>query len=825
MVSVARFPSLRRFGPFVLDDSSGELRKSGILLKIAPQPFRVLLLLVEHPGKIVTREEIEHCLWNGNTLVDSDGGINFCVKQIRAVLADDVEKPKYIETLPRRGYRFIAPVSQDGADDQVIEFPRGVAQPPNHPRPIADAEGAVSPVSPVPVPLQRATATAGARRRNAYGVVAAGTVAACLLAAFGISRSGSLLHRGAKLGEKDTLVLADFDNKTGDSVFDGALKQALVAGLGQSPFLNLLPERKISETLRMMGKPSSERVAGEVGREVCLRTGSKALLTGTISMLDTHYLLSLNAVACASGEVLASEQAVASRKEDVLKVLSRSAASMRTRLGESLPSVQKYDVPIEATTNSLEALQSLSMAARFNGSEGDAATIPFVERALEYDPNFASAYAALARRYNNLNQPALALENATRAYELRDRVTEREWLQISATYFRSTGDLESHNKILELWKANYPRDSGPHGRYCINYELIGLYEKSLPECEESVRLDPDYAVSYANLAAVLLELNRTDDAQRVCGQAAARNLPCSERYDIAFLRGDSAGMERELSEAAGKAGVEDAILSDRANTEAYYGRLRKAREFSRKAAESAMRDGLKEAASLWRANAALREAEFGETQEARRNVDEALKVAPSRDVKVLSAVALVRIGETSRAKELAKELEQNEPSNTLLKVYWLPVIEAGLALKQDRLGNALATLQAMSAYELAHPTPQEIGTLYPVFLRGQTYLAERDGTAAAREFQKMLEHPGISVNFPTAALAHLGVARAYSLQGDTSSARAAYEEFLALWKDADPDVPILNQAKAEYQELRGTARVLSKKTNPWQAPTASSTRR
>ncbi len=797
MASVARSCTVLRFGPYEMDATSGQLRKSGTLLKFHPQPFRVLLLLASQPGEVVTREEIQQCLWNGNTLVDADGGINFCVKQIRAALCDDAEEPKYIETLPRRGYRFIAPVNRERVAETVIPFPAGGRSDGDRKQSNAALQEAPPSSGKTEHRASVSPASTGPRKRIFAGL----TLAALSLGAIIVAGIVHFFPRTAGLSEKDTVVLADITNNTGDSVFDGALKQALTAELSQSPFLNLLPEKKISNTLRMMSRPAEERVSGEVAREICVRTGSTALLTGTISKLGTHYLVGLNAVECNSGTLLASVEAEASSKDEVLKALSASATGLRRKLGESLPSVQKYDVPVQATTSSLEALQDFSMAARVGATKGDSASIPFVERALQHDPNFAAAYVALARRYSNLDEPALALENATKAYALRDHVTEPEKLEISATYFRATGDLENLDKTLELWKGDYPRASGPHGRLCVSYGFLGQYEQAVTECRECLRLDPDHMVNYDNLAEIYLDLNRYDESRQTCDQARARNLSCSILYELYFLQSDTAGMAKEVVGAIGKPDSEAELLSAESNTKAYFGKLREARAFSRRATDSALRTGLKEAASLWRVNAALREAEFGEIAEAKQGVREALGIVASRNTKVLGALALARTGEAAQAKELRRELVQSDPSNTLLKVYWLPVIDAAIGLKAGKPANALASLEGAAPYELGRPSPNELGTLYPVFLRGEAYLKEGNGIAAAAEFQKVLDHPGIVVNFVTGALARLGLARAYALQGDTNKAKAAYAEFLTLWKDADPDIPILKEAKAEYAKL------------------------
>jgi eukaryotic-like serine/threonine-protein kinase len=791
MGSAPRALSVLRFGPFELDPAIGELRKFGTLIRIHPQACRVLVLLAERAGEVVTREQIEHCLWNGNTLVDSDGGINFCVRQVRTALADDTDRPKYIETLPRRGYRFIAPVQ---LGNPSIGFP-----------PVADTGKLTNTAPPMDVlspPAAPLSTPPSLPAAHGPSVKSFGGVAVFILCL--IALAGGVLYRRQtpKLAVRDTLVLADFNNSTGDPVFDGALKQALTVGLSQSPFLNLMPDKKIAETLRMMGRSSMDRITPEVAQEICLRTGSKAFLAGKISMLGSVYVLDVNAIACNSGTLLALSQTNARSKEDVLNALSRMAAAVRSKLGEALPSVEKYDVPIQATTTSLEALQSMSMATRVAAAENDEASIPFVQRALDYDPNFALAYAGLARRYQNLDQPQLALENASKAYRLRGSVSEREQFEISSIYFRATGDLENLTKTAEVWKATYPQDGGPHGRLCVNYQFLGQFEKALQECQEALRLDPANSVNFDNLAAIYLNLNRYDDAQRVCDSAMSRNLRCSWRYFLDFLRGDAAGMATELSSATGKPGEEDALLAAQADTHCYFGQLRLAREFSRRAADSALRSGFRETASLWLGKTALCEAEAGEKSAATRDIGDALQLSSGRITKVLAAMVAARVGDGSQARTLIKQLQQSDPDNTLLKIYWLPLISAAVELKQNNPSKTFSYLRATAPLDLALPSPNEVGTLYPLYLRGNAYLGARNGTAAATQFETVLNHPGITLNFVNGALARLGLARAYVLQGDSAKAHTAYEDFLRLWKNADSDIPILKQAKAEYANLQ-----------------------
>ena len=621
------------------------------------------------------------------------------------------------------------------------------------------------------------------------------------------SRPTAPLANGAPLTEKDTIVLADFNNTTGDAVFDDALKQALAVDLEQSPFLNVLSDRRIGETLRLMGRAPGEPVTREVAQEICLRTGSKALLAGSISRLGNQYMVGLEALNCGSGDSLAKEQAAASSKEDVVKALGSVTSSLRTKLGESLASVQKFDVPIEATTPSLEALKTFSMGVTTQAAKGDAEAIPFFNRAIEIDPNFAMAYARLAVSYGNLGQASLAAENLKKAYARRDRVSEREKFHITADYYAfATGELEKEAQTYGLWMQSYPRDFIPHVNLGFNYTAFGQYEKSVAESQEGLRLGPNIVAVYQILGQNYIALQRPDDAKATFEQALAHKLDSGLlrlwMYYFAFFQSDSARMEQQVAWGSGKPGAEDPLLSAQSDTEAYYGRLKKARDFSRRAVDSAVRADSKETAALWEVNAALREADFGSAPQARQDVAAALALAPGRDVKVLAALASARAGDTARAKTIVEQLEKSDPSNTVLKIYWLPTLKAAIELNGGNSAQSLVFLEAAAPYELGEPPPTQEGTLYPSYLRGQAYLALRNGNAAVTEFQKILNHRGIVLNFSTGALAHLGLARAYSASGDSAKAKTAYQDFLTLWKDADPDVPILKEAKAEYAKLQ-----------------------
>ncbi len=611
----------------------------------------------------------------------------------------------------------------------------------------------------------------------------------------------------AQLTEKDTVVLSDFTNTTGDPVFDDALKQALAVDLGQSPFLNILSDRRVGETLQLMGRPATDRVTPDVAREICVRTGSKATLSGSISKLGTQYLIGLEAVSCNSGDNLAKEQTEAGSKEEVVKAVDKAALSLRTKLGESLASVQKFDVPVEATTPSLEALKAFSMGTMTMREKGEARAVPFLRRAIELDPNFAVAYASLGSAYSNLGQASLAAQNITKAYSLRDRVSEREKYRISGLYFENvTGELDKASQVYELWQQSYPREMVTHNNLGVIYSVLGQTDKSVAETEEALRLEPNTINGYANLAVSDLNLGRLDAAEQVLAQARARQLDGGwlrqVAYFVAFLKSDTGQMAQQVEWGAGKPGDEDVLLSAQSDTEAYFGRLTKARDYTRRAADSATRADSKETAAVWQANAALREAEFGNIPAAKQAVNTALALAPGRDVKVLSALALARCGDTARAKAMIEELEKADPANTVLKLYWLPTIKAAIDLNSNNSAQALEALEAAAPYDLGTPQQFAVGTMYPVYMRGQAYLQARNGAAAAAEFQKIVAHRGLVINFPLGALAHLQLGRAYALSGDSTKARSSYQAFFALWKDADPDIPILKEAKAEYEKLK-----------------------
>ncbi len=665
------------------------------------------------------------------------------------------------------------------------------------------AAASTSAVNVIDTPSSQSGAGAPVKKRWPFIAAAVALIAA--------SVTGGLYYRSRQskpLTDKDTIVLSDFTNTTGDTVFDDALKQGLSVQLAQTPFLNLVSEAKVNQVLKLMGRTPGDRLTPEVAREVCLRARAKAMLTGSIAGLGNEYVIGLKAVNCATGEVLAETQGQAAGKEAVLKALDAAAVTLRGKLGESLSSVQKYDTPAEeATTPSLEALQAYSLGRKTEFTKGEADALSFYKRAVELDPNFAIAYVGIAVAYSNLNEAGRAAGNAQKAYQLREKVGEWERLTIESIYYGlATGELEKAAQVYESFKQTYPKDYLPYANLGFTEGLLGNWEQALEDAREAMRLEPNDETNYGDLASAYAVFNRLDEAETVYRQAEERNLEgvrlLAGRYQLAFLKGDAAKMAQLASSAMGRPGAEDALLSAEADTEGWYGKLKNAHELTRRAMDSATRNDAGESAAAYQAAAALREVEVGNLEQARADAIAALNLASNRDVMVLGALALARAGNTAVAEKQAAELDKAFPVDTQVQKYWLPTIRAAVALEHKDPNRAIELLQETGAIELAQPTAALTVFLCPVYLRGEAYLMLHDGNRAAAEFQKFIDHRGLVVNFPWGALARLGLARAYAMQGDRGKAKAAYENFLTLWKDADPDIPILQRARAENAKLQ-----------------------
>ena len=682
-----------------------------------------------------------------------------------------------------------------------------VAQPPSPP---SGSSPALAP-SPSASTVKAAEVPVAGRKLWKVLVPAAVVLVAVAIAGTFYFRTRQATHR---LTEKDTIVVADFANSTGDSVFDDTLKQALAMQLEQSPFISVLPDNKVNEALRLMGRRSGDRLTQDVAREICVRTGSKALLAGSVASFGSHYMVGVRAVNCQSGDSLGSAEAEADSREQVVRALSDATRQLRSKLGESLASVQTPDrlqagegESYDVTTSSLEALKAYAQAIVVYREKGDAASIPFVKRAIELDPNFARAYYMLGVRYGNLSQTALAIASLKKAYELRDRVSEREKLAITAMYYLAvTGELQKSNEVYEVWAQTYPRDAHPHVDLGSNYLVLGRYEASVSESLTALKLDDGNTNTYFNLVSAYLALGRLDDSKVTLDQSAAHKIDAPNlhqcRYWLAFLQGDEASMQQQVAAVMGRAGGEDIVLSSQSDTEAYHGRLGKARELSHRAIESARQADFQGPAAVWQANAGLREAEVGNATDARQDAMAALTQTSAYDVQAIAALALARAGDLAHAQQLADKLNRDVPLNTMAQSYWLPSIRAAMELNRKQPDKAIALLQMTSPLDLGQAPPFELGPMYPVYLRGEALLMRKHGKEAAEEFQKIIDHPGVVLNFVLGALARLDLARAYALESDTANARTAYQNFFALWKDADPDIPILKEAKAEYAKLQ-----------------------
>jgi serine/threonine protein kinase len=647
-----------------------------------------------------------------------------------------------------------------------------------------------------------------ARRSIHWPTLAAGLLAVIALVFGGWWLFSRKVHA---LTDKDTIVLADFSNSTGDPVFDGALRQGLSVQLEQSPFLSVISDQQLQQTLSLMGQPNDTKLTPQIAQELCQRTSSAAVLDGSIAQIGSQYLLTVKAVNCSTGESLASTQAQASDKDHVLDALGKTASEIRTKLGESLSTRQKFDTPLEqASTPSLDALKAYSSGRKILNRAGEGPAIPFYKRAIELDPNFALAYAWLGIAYTSVGETRVGADYTRKAYELRDRVSEPEKYFISATFHKEvSGDMEKAEQSCKLWIQAYPRAEIPH-TYLAGaiYPAVGRYAEGVEQAQEAIRLKPTFSIPYAFLMANHLALNHLDEFKTAYQQALDRKLYNSFfpplLYVLAFLQNDSAGMAQQLTKSAGTPGTEDQVLVLQAETSAYSGRLNESLEISRRAMDSAQRAQEKEAAATYLALSALREALFGNADETKRRAVSAIGRSSGRDVQYGAALAFAFSGDDRQVQLLIDDLGKRFPDDTLVQFNYLPTLKAKLALSGGYTSEAIEILRAATPYELGQTTGSTYGwtALYPAYVRGQAYLAAHQGTEAAAEFQKILDHRGAVTTEPIGALAHLGLARAYALQGDTVRAKSSYQNFLTLWQNADPEIPILLAAKSESAKLQ-----------------------
>ena len=779
-----------QFGPFQLDVRERRLARGSEVIPLRLKVFDTLRVLVENAGQLVTKQELLNAVWPDTAVEENNLTHNIAV--LRKALGEKATGEHYIETVPRVGYRFVAAVETTGPrTGPLMDIPLSDSG-------VRDADPASATGAARPASSER-------RWRTALVLLAVAIVtAATSLYLVRPRTSGGT----AALTDKDSVLIADFANTTGDEVFDGTLRQAVAVELGQSPFLNIVSEERVRETLRYIGRSPDERVTRDLAREIAQRQGVKLLLIGSIASLGRHYVINLEAVSAASGETVAREQAEAESRERILARLGEAATRLREKLGESLASIERFSAPIEqATTASLEAFKAYDLGRQrhFSGQYFEA--IPLYRRAVELDPNFAMAYAALGITYGTAREYDLAAQFSQRAFELRERVSERERFYISARYYMDVlDDGDRAIEVLELWKQTYPRDFAPRTNLSARYCAIGRYQEALAEAREGVRLNPDAGVAYAALAQSSICLGQYREAGEAIEQALARKLdPPYSRYmlyGIAFVQGDGAAMQQQVDRVSGTP-TEAGMLAMQSVTAAYAGRVRQARELTKRAIELAKSRGLEEAAGLYSAGDALWEAAYGNCREAKAAATRTLMLSRGRYALSWSALAVAICGDTILARKLSDEMVQRFPQDSFFKASWLPMVDAAVSLQRGDPAPAVERLQRAGRDELGTNA-----ALWPAFLRGLAYLNQAADAEAGLEFQKILDNKGVLVpkDFNPAAitlypLAYLGRARAAARSGDMAASQQAYESLLTLWQEADSDIPIVQAARREYRQL------------------------
>ena len=761
------------FGSFRLDQQERLLQRDGVTISLTPKAFDLLLALLERAGKLVEKEELFQTVWPDTMVEESNLSSNIAL--IRKALGDDAAAPRFVETVPKRGYRFIAEL-------RIVE---------------AEVVPVIASKEPESLPARSAALPAWLRHPNKRMLLALGLVVALVLLAIA---GGRYFGRTPVLKEKDTILLADFENRTDDAIFDGTLKQGLAIQLQQSLWLNLFPEPRVQQTLREMNRPPGTRVTAEVAREICERHSIKALITGLIAPLGSHYAITLEAINGHSGESLARAQVEADSREQVLGALSQATTRLREGLGESLSSIQRFDKPLEqATTSKLEAFKAWSLGIAHSHGGRIMEAIPFYQRAVELDPDFAQAWSVLSTVHWTTGRPELAAEDAAKGYALKERVGEYEKLRITNFYHGfATGDFNKRLEVLTLLKQLYPREATGFTDLTLMYNHFGQYEQAVAEGREAIRVNPRFAPSYVHLARALVRLNRFAEARELLAQASQQNLDNpffhALLYEMGFISNDAVEMQRQLAWTKGKLD-EYKAFDWHAGTAAFGGQWRQAQEFARRAIELSARGDTKEVAAQYATEQALRGAALGDCRQAKASAAQGLQFARSRVSLPRAALAFALCGEANQAQAILAELRQHYPEDTLINELWLPVIRAALELQHGNTAQAMEQLQAATRYEAA-------AEFWPQYLRGQAYLKLGQGAAAAGEFQKILDHRGeapLSVLYP---LARLGLARAAKLKGEAVQAREAYVAFFTLWQEADQDLPLWKEASQENVPIK-----------------------
>jgi DNA-binding winged helix-turn-helix (wHTH) protein/tetratricopeptide (TPR) repeat protein len=780
---------LYEFGPFRVDPDKQILLREGQPVAITPKAFETLLILIRHSREVVSKDALMKAVWPSAFVEEANLSQN--IFTLRKILGDTPEDRLYIATLPGRGYRFVAEV-------------RTIVKNGEH----AGSNG--HPVSQTAAPASAAPI----QTLNALAVSPPQTVNWRLLLALPIGASLALLVLGAAsffrsrrptaAAVAETVLIADFTNITGDPVFDGTLRQGLSVQLDQSPYFNMISDSQIAATLRLMEQPANAPLTNDVARQVCQRLGATAVIGGSIASLGPQYVLGLSAIKCSTGQILTVEQVTADSKSQVLSALARGASELRGKLGESLSSIQQYDVPLEqATTSSLDALQAYTLGRKEMLVSADwVASIAFFERAISLDPNFAMAHARLAACYGNLGERAKATEETTKAYQLVERTSGREKLYITSHYYELvTGDMLKASQVLELATQVYPQDETNYLTLGAIYQSLGEYDKALSAGESGLRINPESGLSHEELAFDYVDLDRLDEAKADIQASRARGLdPVGEHealYKLSFMEHDAAGMAKEVAWATDKTQYRYQYLFMESLTAASSGLLENSRDLTDQAVSSALGIERRETAGKYRAQEAFHEALFGDAPQAQSDAGAALGISQAADVEFNAALAYALSGNAGQVQSLADDLAKRFPDDTIVQYLDLPEIRAEIEMARGNPLQAIQLLEATAPYELGYKLK-----CLPMFSRGKAYLAARDGVSAAAEFQKILDHPGVVVNSPIGALAHLEIGRAEVLQGDRAKARMAYQNFFSLWQQADSDIPILKQARAEYAKLQ-----------------------
>ena len=771
-----KLDELYEFGPFRLDACERLLLRDGQVVPLTPKAFDVLLALIEQRGRLLEKEALLKAVWPDSFV--EEGNLADNISRVRKALGEGENGQKFIETIPRRGYRFVAEVRQAPEEKSPTEeaFAPAVISAPNDP----------------------AAALPGMPKVVRSNLVQPRFVWLIAFAIVLMSALGAWIYRTRQpiLTDKDTILLADFDNKTGDEVFDDTLKQGLAIQLQQSPFLKLFPEEQVRQTLRLMQRSPDERVTAQLAREVCERENVKALVASSVAPLGSHYVITLEAINGQNGESLARAQVEVESKEQALSALARAATGLREKLGESLSSIRQHDRSFEdATTRNLDAFRSYARGADLSVRGRMMEAIPLLQRAVELDPDFAYAWSLLSLAYTSTGRLGLAAKYAAKAYALRDRVNEYEKLAIANFYHGSvTGNIDKRIEVLNLLNQTYPPVWSVMGGLAANYNQIGQSEQAIALAPEAIRLNPNFALPRLALGQSLLRLNRYRDAREVFQQALRQQIERTEfhalLYQLAFIEGDAAGIRRELDWASGKP-EEYSALVWQSQAATFGGEWRKAQKFARRAIDLATRSDTVEVAARYATEQALWGAVFGDCRQAESDATRGLNLARGRAALPRAALALALCGEANQARSLTEEIGKLYPEDTLLNSTWLTAIRAALELQRGNAAPALEQLQAASRYEAA-------AEFWPQYLRGQAYLKLGRGTEAAAEFQKVLDNRGHAPLSPLYPLAHLGSARAATIANNMAQRRKSYEDFLALWKEADVELPILRTAKREY---------------------------